>query len=92
MRTCVKVRFETNDAAKTLKKFVAEQAKAFSIEGVGQETGKTNVQLLVCGEQDNVDDFVDALYLGSSSIKLYNIEVESCMSDRSFRGVFRIVA
>lgn len=91
MRTCVKVRFATKKAATVLKSFIAKQAKTFSIEGVGQEIQKDVVQLFICGQSHNVDDFVDALYVGSSSIQLAEIEVESCMDGRSFRGVFRIV-
>ena len=91
MRKCVRVKFETKNAQKVLKDFIAKQAKQFLIEGLGQEVQKDNIQLLVCGQDVHIDDFVDALYVGNKTAKLEKIEVEPCVIERPFRGVFRVV-
>lgn len=91
MKKCVKLLFETEDAQKVLESFIAQQAALFNIEGIGQQTHKDLIQLFVCGQEEQVDDFIDAMYVGETSIKLQNIKIETCSTDRSYRGVFRIV-
>lgn len=91
MKKCVKLLFETEEAQKILESFIADQAALFKVEGIGQQTHKNLIQLFVCGQQDQVDDFIDALYVGKQSVQLKNIKIETCSTDRSYRGVFRIV-
>ena len=91
MKKCVKLLFEIEDAQKVLESFIADQAAVFKIEGIGQQTNKNLIQLFVCGQEEQVDDFIDALYVGKQSIQLKNIKIETCSTDRSYRGVFRVV-
>jgi len=91
MKKCVKLLFETEDAQKVLESFIAQQAALFRIEGIGQQTHKDLIQLFVCGQEEQVDDFIDAMYVGELPVQLKNIKIETCSTDRSYRGVFRIV-
>ncbi|AXK60530.1 acylphosphatase [Candidatus Chromulinivorax destructor] len=91
MKKCVKLLFEVQDGQKILESFIADQAALFKIEGIGQEMHKDSIQLFICGQEEQVDDFIDAMYVGKESIQLKNIKIETCSTDRSYRGVFRIV-
>ena len=91
MKKCVKVLFEVVQAQKVLESFIAHQVGLFKIEGIGQQTNKDLIQIFVCGQEDQVDDFIDALYVGTPTVQLKNIKIETCSTDRSYRGVFRIV-
>lgn len=91
MKKCVKLLFEVDNAQNVLETFIAKQAEIFGIEGIGQKIKDSFIQLYVCGQQDRVDDFIDTLYLGDNDIRLENIKIETCPTDRSYRGVFRIV-
>ncbi len=91
MKKCVKISFEIEDAQKILETFVAKQAEEFGIEGVGQQIKKGLIQLYACAQEEQVDEFIDCLYVGTSKIQLKNIKIETCPTDRSYRGVFRIV-
>ncbi|MDP3787873.1 MAG: acylphosphatase [Candidatus Chromulinivorax sp.] len=91
MKKCVKISFEIEDAQKILETFVAKQAEKFGIEGVGQQIKKGLIQLYACAQEEQVDEFIDSLYVGMPKVQLKNIKIETCPTDRSYRGVFRIV-
>lgn len=91
MKKCVKLLFEIEDAQHVLESFIALQASLFKVEGIGQQISKGIIQLFVCGQEEQIDEFIDALYVGNSSVRLRNIKIETCSTDRSYRGVFRIV-
>ena len=91
MKKCVKLIFEVEDGQKVLESFIAQQSSLFKVEGVGQQINKNVIQLFVCGQEEQVDDFIDVLYIGQPLIQLKNIKIETCSTDRSYRGVFRIV-
>lgn len=91
MKKCVKLIFEVSNTQKVLETFIAKQAENFGVEGIGQKIKEGVIQLYVCGQQDQVEEFIDSLYLGDKNIRLENIKIETCSTDRSYRGVFRIV-
>jgi acylphosphatase len=91
MKKCVKVFFEVDDAQMVLENFILKQAENCKVEGIGQQIKQGNIQIYVCGQEDDVDEFIDCLYLGNTHVKLQNIKIETCPTDRSYRGVFRIV-
>jgi acylphosphatase len=91
MKKCIKMLFEIEDGQVVLENFIAKQAEKFKVEGVGQQIKKGQIQIYVCGQEEQIDNFIDCLYLGDSKVKLQNIKIETCSTDRSYRGVFRIV-
>ncbi len=91
MKKCVKVLFEVENAQNVLETFIAKQAESFGVEGVGQQIKKGVIQIYVCAQEEVVDDFIDSLYVGNTKIQLQYIRIETCSTDRSYRGVFRIV-
>ena len=91
MKKCVKLIFEVEQAQKVLEGFIAEQAETWKIEGVGQQIKPGMIQVYICGQEMPVDEFIDSLYVGSDDVQLHNIKIETCPTDRSYRGVFRIV-
>ncbi len=91
MKKCVKIIFEVEQAQKILEGFIAQQADIWKIEGVGQQIKPGIIQVYVCGQEEMVDEFIDSLYVGNDTIRLENIKIETCPTDRSYRGVFRIV-
>lgn len=91
MKKCIKVVFEVENAQIFLETFIAQQAEKYRVEGVGQEIKQGIIQLYACGQEEQVDEFIDCLYVGMPNIQLKNIKIETCPTDRSYRGVFRIV-
>jgi len=90
MKKCLKISVNSKNAQKAKQGFVQKKAHEYRVEGVVQQFGDDHLVIYVCGGFDQVDDFVDALYVGSSSYAFDDIEVESC-SPRDYRGVFRVI-
>jgi acylphosphatase len=91
MKKCIKVIFDVQKAQHVLETFIAEQAQLHKVEGVGQQIQSGVLQIYVCGQEEQVDEFIDDLYVGNQEVQLLNIKIETCPTDRSYRGVFRIV-
>lgn len=91
MKKCIKVVFQVDFAQNVLETFIAKQAELKNVEGVGQRIKDGAIQLYVCGQEEQVDDFVDCLYVGEKDVAIHAIKIETCPADRSYRGVFRIV-
>jgi acylphosphatase len=91
MKKCVKVIFDVPNAQEVLETFIAQNAINCKIEGIGQKIKDDTVQLYICGQEYEVDEFIDALYLGKPGVEIKNIVIETSLTDRSYRSVFRIV-
>ncbi len=91
MKKCIKLLFQAEKAQHVLENFIAQQADVCKVEGVGQQIKDGTIQMYVCGQEDQVDEFVDLLYVGNDQVQLHNIKIETCPTDRSYRGIFRIV-
>jgi len=92
MDQCLKITFFVGALRGFLHKFVQESAKKLELEGVAQLLSDEQVKIIVCGSKENIDEFIDVLYNGTSKFKLDNIEVEPFMRERDYRGIFRVVA
>lgn len=91
MKKCIKLMFEVDNSQKVLETFVAKQAEKFHIEGIGQQMKDGFLQIYACAQEEQIEEFIDCLYLGSKVVQLKNIEIETCSTERSYRGVFRVV-
>ena len=91
MKKCIKLMFEVENSQKVLETFIAKQAEKFQVEGIGQQMKEGFLQVYACAQEDQIEEFIDSLYLGSKIVQLKNIEIETCSTERSSRGVFRIV-
>jgi len=90
MKKCLKISVNCKNAEKAKSGFIKKKARECGIEGVVQQHQKNQLIMYVCGLFDKVDDFVDVLYVGSSTYAFQDIEIESC-DNRNYRGVFRVV-
>lgn len=91
MKKCIKIIFEVEKAQHVLETFIVQQAQLYKVEGIGQQVKQGILQIYVCGQEEQVDEFIDSLYVGNQYVQLQNVKIETCATDRSYRGVFRIV-
>ena len=88
---CIKISIVTKSDEKFLSNFVKKKAENFDLEGIAKKMGKSQYDILVCGDDEDLDLFLDELYRGSKDFKPDFLEVESFLKDRDFRGVFRVI-
>ena len=91
MYQCLKITFFVGVANGFLSKYVRNNAMKLGLEGFAHLISDDKVKIIVCGKKNRIDEFVDALYNGTSKFKLDNIEMESHLKDKDYRGIFRVV-
>jgi len=91
MRKCVKIKVVGKVQGVFYRKFVSEHAIKMGIEGTIQNVDDGSVLIFACGLADQLDDFIDMLYEGSSKSKIQDVLVEPLVQEKYFRGVFRTI-
>lgn len=91
MKKCIKVQFYTKNPQEFLKHVIPPGVKNFRVEGIAQAIDAQTIQVFICAEQEELDNFLDLIYENIDRYTLENIEVEPFLKDRDFRGVFRVV-
>jgi acylphosphatase len=91
MKKCLKITFSGKCTPNFLESFIQKHAKNLLLEGTAQAIEDDQFKVIVCGESEALDSFVDALHKGSASISLENIEVEPFLTTKDYRGVFRLI-
>ncbi len=91
MNRCMRITCAVADSEVGLHTFVQRYAKKFELEGVVQSLSDTRVRVVVCGTQDAIEDFVDALHHGVVEHVVSALEIEPFLKDRDYRGVFRVI-
>lgn len=74
-----------------LQEVVQKYARKFDLEGFAQLASKDNIKIIVCGDKEEVDKFVDLIQSDASKIHIHDIEIEPHLKDKDYRGVFRVI-
>lgn len=90
MNKCLKITLTIEPKAGFLQNFVQKYARKFELEGLAQPVGSGKVKIIICGEKEHVDDFVDVIHKESPK-EVHDIEIEPFLKDRDYRGVFRVI-
>lgn len=90
MRKCLLITITGSVQIEAYKLFIQKNAGALGIEGTvqGEQDG---LLLHACGASDKLDNFIDMLYKGIEKSKLKDISVEPFVTEKDYRGVFRII-
>jgi len=92
MNQCLMITLTVGISKGFLDNFIKKYARGLALEGVAHLISNKNVRMVVCGESDNVDKFIDLLYEKSTKYDLDDIMVESFFKEKDYRGVFRVVS
>ena len=92
MKQCVKITVSGKVQGVSYRKFVQKNAHTLEIEGTVQNIeDDQSVVIQACGPSNKLDEFIDLLYTGTSDSKIQDVIVEPLVSEKNFRGVFRII-
>lgn len=92
MNKCLKITFKGPVPEGYLSSNVLKIARERMLEGTAQVIeGGSRVRIIIHGERDDVEDFLDDLYKGTKNFIPEEIEVEPHIKDKDYRGVFRIL-
>ncbi|MFA6991634.1 MAG: acylphosphatase [bacterium] len=90
MRKCLLITITGSVQIEAYKLFIQKNAGVLGIEGTIQG-GNDGLILHACGVSDKLDNFIDLLYKGIEKSKLKDILVEPFVTEKDYRGVFRII-
>lgn len=90
MRKCLMIKITGTFQVDAYKSYVQKQANSLGIEGTVQSDNDVLV-VYACGLADKLDRLIDLLYKGVDKAKLKSLVEEPFITEKDFRGVFRII-
>lgn len=93
MNKCLRITIFDACTLSVLNDFVQKLAQSLGLEGTARLLNDTqHVLIVVCGNKDNVDSFLDILHKGVEGWVPEDLEIEPFLKDRDYRGVFRVIS
>lgn len=92
MNKCLRINVLADFPDNFLQGFVQKNARKYDLEGSAQvvEAGR-NIVIIICGDSDKMDAFLDDLHKGTAQCVPDSIEIEPFLKEKDYRGVFRII-
>ena len=91
MKQFVRIVISGNVQEVSYRDFVKKNAELLEVEGFIQNDDDGCVSISASGFSENLDKFVDFLYLGSKNSEVRNLLVYPLICRKDFHGVFRII-
>ncbi|MBA3751445.1 acylphosphatase [Candidatus Dependentiae bacterium] len=91
MNKCLKILLTLDIKEGFLQSFIQHHARTYDLEGMAQLMGQDKLKIVVCGEKEQVDSFIDILHKESTNAGIADIEIEPYIKDKDYRGVFRVI-
>ena len=91
MNKCLKITLTLDPQEGFLQNVIQRNARKFELEGMVQALSADKIKIIVCGEKEQVDFFVDSIHKESVQTTIKDIEIEPYIKDRDYRGVFRVI-
>jgi len=70
---------------------IQKHARTLAIEGTVAIEEKDTIKIIICGQKEAIDKFVDALHKELAKISPKNLEIEPFIKEKDYRGVFRVI-
>ena len=92
MNKCLKILLNASIKEGFLQDVIQKAAKKLNLEGTAQIMPTDNkIKIIVCGDKDAVDQFLDSLHKSLSKASFDDLEIEPFLKDKDYRGVFRVI-
>ena len=91
MNKCLKITLTIDPVEGFLQDVIQQNARKYKLEGIVQTLSQDKVKIIVCGDKEQVDYFVDTIHKETDQSAIKDIEIEPYSKDRDYRGVFRVI-
>lgn len=91
VKQCIKIRVQGKVQDSSYRTFTQKHAQKLGIEGTIQNGENGSVVIYASGSSDHLDKLIDYLYKGTAQSQIDDLTVEPLVSEKNFRGVFRII-
>ncbi len=92
MKKCLKITIHGKIQGVSYCTFVQKHAQKLGVEGTIKKTDEGGFLLYVCGAHDALEGLIDQLYKETSTIRPQDVIIEPFVSEKDFRGAFRVIA
>lgn len=91
MKKCLKIRLGASFSSSVIGE-IQKKGSKLAIEGTIENIAQDDeMNLIVCGNKEEVDEFVDFLHKVAAKEKLSTIEIEPFIKTKDYRGAFRVI-
>ena len=93
MAQCLRIHCQIEQAdLEVVYEFIQKIANKHKIEGLVQPVEGQRIRIVICGEKEGIESFLDELHKGGAKIpELVDFELEPFLKDKDYRGVFRVI-
>ena len=91
MKKCLKITVSGKLQGEAYLSYAQQQAQTLGIEGTLQKNTDGNVIIHASGTAENLDQFIDFLYKGTTKSQIADLIAEPYLNHKDFRGTFRVI-
>lgn len=92
MKKCLRISFSADVSLDYVRNTIQKQAQKLRLEGTGLQDPEDNkIKLVLCGDIEAVDSFVDFLHKESIKLNMEDLEIEPFIKTKDYRGIFRVI-
>lgn len=92
MKKCLKITIHGKIQSVSYCAFVQKHAQKLGVEGTIKKADDGGLLMYVCGAHDALEGLIDQLYKGTSKVRPEDVFIEPFVSEKDFRGAFRVIA
>lgn len=91
MKKCLKIAIRMSHQAQFMSELQKKGSK-LGVEGTVQFVpGEQEIKVIVCGDKDLVDQFVDLVHKEVALAGISDINIEPFVKTKDYRGAFRVI-
>lgn len=91
MKKCVRITLELSEGRDILESQIKRYARNVGVEGIAYHTQGDEYEIIVNGEKENVEKFIDKAHEAVIQAGSEEFLVEPATKEEDFRGVFRVL-
>lgn len=91
MTQCVRITLVIPANDDLVHNFIQKNAQKLLLEGISNIEAQDTIKIIASGRHTAIDEFIDLLYNGYKGLKPTIVEVEPYITDRNYRGIFRVI-
>ena len=91
MKKCLKITLVGKLPTGFVQKHIQKNARSLGIEGTVQSIEENTIRIVVCGQKEPVEEFLDLIHKESAKVDFDYIEIEPFIKSKDYRGVFRVI-
>lgn len=91
MKRSIKLIVSGNVQGVGFREYIKKNAEHLGLQGTVQNVTDGTVVIYVSGQDEQLEELIDAVYRGTPKTTVDRVAIESFTTHKDFRGVFRVI-